>query len=56
MKAGQFQIVRWVSKLVAKPARTSRKARASAVRELDPQQLRQVAGGDGGYTLPNKGW
>jgi hypothetical protein len=53
MKAGQFQVVRWVSKLVTgKPGRKSQDG-CAGLRELDAQQLRQVAGGT---STPNKTW
>lgn len=56
MKAGQSQIVRWVSKLVAKPAKAPKQSRLSGLRELDLQQLNQVSGGNGGTATPTKGW
>jgi hypothetical protein len=57
MKIGQNNVVRWVSKLVAKesPARVE-KRRAAGLRTLDAEQLRHVAGGDGSSLLPTKGW
>lgn len=58
MKVGQSQVVRWVSKLIAKPSvRSPRHASVSSLRELDATQLRQVSGGDGGSTSsPGKTW
>lgn len=58
MKIGQTAVVRWVSKLVGKEPARVEKRRGAALRTLEAEQLRHVAGGDvgGSSQLPTKGW
>jgi hypothetical protein len=54
MKVGQKTIVRWIAKRAAK--RSEGAAQPPQLRELDAEQQRQVAGGNGSSQLPKLGW
>jgi hypothetical protein len=54
MKVGQKTIVRWISKRAAKRSESAPgKTPIAELRELSPEMLRHVGGGNGS---PYKGW
>lgn len=57
MKVGQKTIVRWISERVAARGRaTPHQHVRPGLRELSPDQLRHVGGGDGSAQSPGKTW
>jgi hypothetical protein len=55
MKVGQKTIVRWIAKRAAKRSEGTM-VQPSPLRELSPEQQRQVGGGNGSSQLPKTTW